>query len=312
MPAHWRLSALALFALALPLQAQHRHRVVISEAPDDVGSTIDTTVALSRGGTVDLTNVSGNITVVSWDRSEVKIHAVSDGGTLRLDASPSRVTLSEQSIDRDNRDTRYQVSMPSSARLLVRSISGDLDARAMSDVEAHTVSGAAAISDVPGHVTIETISGDVVVTHVGGGVRVGTVSGDVRTRKVTGEIAGQSVSGDLNFDDVVSSYLRAVTVSGTVHFTGPVDPKGRYEFRAHSGDIEVNFTGGSPDATMEIETFSGDIDTPCGLTLQPGSSERRGGRRGSFTVGHGDGAHFVIQTFSGDVSITGCRARGDK
>jgi hypothetical protein len=309
MSTPWRFAALALFTLALPLQAQHRHR---ADDPDELGSTIDTTVALSRGGTVDLTNVSGQITVVSWDREEVKIHAVSDGGRLNLDTSPSRVTLTEHAVSRAEGDTRYDVTMPSSARLLVQSISGDIRARAVNDVEAHTVSGNSDVSDIPGHVTIETIAGDIVVARIGGGARVGTVSGDIRATAVKGEIAGQSVSGDVTFDDVVSSYLRAVTVSGTLHFVGPVDPKGRYEFRSHSGEIELGFTGGSPNARLELETFSGDVDSACGLTLQPGGDESGTGRRGSFTIGTGNGARFIIQTFSGDVRITGCRARGEK
>ena len=39
--------------------------------------TLDTTVALSRSGSVDLQSFSGDITVVAWDRDEVKIHAKS-------------------------------------------------------------------------------------------------------------------------------------------------------------------------------------------------------------------------------------------
>ena len=110
---------------------------------------------------------------------------------------------------------------------------------------------------------------------------------------------------------MTSAFVRTETVSGDSHFTGPVDPKGRYEFHSHSGDVEVDLTGGGGDATLEVETYSGDLDTSCKMTLQPGGSGDRMGKRGIYTLGHGGGAHFILKTFSGDVHISGCRSHGD-
>jgi DUF4097 and DUF4098 domain-containing protein YvlB len=125
-------------------------------------------------------------------------------------------------------------------------------------------------------------------------------------------VSAQSVSGDVVLQDVTSSFVRSETVSGEVHFTGPVDPKGRYEFHSHSGDVDLDLTGGAGNATLEVETYSGDLETGCAMTLQPGGRGDRMGKRGTLTMGDGGGAHFVLKTFSGDVHIRGCRSHGDK
>jgi len=158
---------------------------------------------------------------------------------------------------------------------------------------------------------LETISGDLSVTNASAGLHASSVSGNVEARKITGEVSAQSVSGDVVLDDVTSSYVRTETVSGEVRFTGPVDPKGRYEFHSHSGDVDLDLTGGAGNATLEVETYSGDLETGCSMTLQPGGRGDRMGKRGTLTMGNGSGAHFILKTFSGDVHIRGCRSHGD-
>ena len=316
MPAPWRLAATLALVVALPLQAQHHERRTATEEFNDAGSRIDTTIALSRGALVDLSSFSGDIKVSSWDRDEVKIHA-SSRGRLRLDSSPSRVSLVESPYrgeyeDGDNDHFGYEITMPKSGRLLARSVSGDITLRDVSDVESHTVSGGIEVTNIANRANLESVSGDVTATKVGAGLRANSVSGEIHATSISGEIAGQSVSGDIVLDDVSSSFVRTETVSGEIHFSGPVDPKGRYEFHSHSGDIDLGLTSGGSDATLYVETYSGDLESGCAMTLQPGGSGSRMGKRGTFTLGNGGGAHFSIQTFSGDVHITGCRSHGEK
>ena len=166
--------------------------------------------------------------------------------------------------------------------------------------------------NIASHASLETVSGDLSVTNVSAGLRASSVSGDVTARKITGEVSAQSVSGDVVLEDVTSAYVRSETVSGEVHFSGPVDPKGRYEFHSHSGDVDLDLTGGAGNATLEVETYSGDLETGCSMTLQPGGRGDRMGKRGTLTMGNGGGAHFVLKTFSGDVHIRGCRSHGDR
>lgn len=320
MPATWRLAAIAFLVVAIPAQAQHRNSKSHRDDRDrdnDVEFKLDTTVAFSRTGTVDLQSFSGDVTVVSWDRDEVKIHARSNG-IVRFDSSPSRVSLVESPRGRDEEDDndennqRFEITMPKNARLLVRTLSGDVKLRDVADVEAHSVSGDVDAANVASHAVLETVSGDLTANNVAGGLRANTVSGDLHARQITGEVSAQSVSGDIVLESVTSAYVRGETVSGELQFSGPVDPKGRYEFHSHSGDVNLDLTGGGGNATLEVETYSGDLDAGCSLTMQPGARGERMGKRGTFTMGNGGGAHFILKTFSGDVHITGCRSHGDK
>jgi hypothetical protein len=313
----WRLATLAALVVAIPLQAQHRNRKSHRDYSDQREVTIDTTVAMSRSGTVDLQSYSSDITVTAWDRDQVKVHGVSHS-EIQFNASPSHVSLLENpendegDEDDGDRHIGFEISVPKGARLVMRTISGDIRVSDVADLEAHSVSGDLNATNIASHAVLETVSGDLTVAKAAAGLRATTVSGDLKATQITGEVSAQSVSGDVVLDDVTSSSVRSATVSGEVHFTGPVDPKGRYEFQSHSGDVDLDVTGGGGDATLEVETYSGDLDTGCSMTMQPGRGGDRMGKRGTFTIGRGGGAHFVLKTFSGDVHIRGCRSHGDK
>lgn len=295
MGRRWIIAAMGGLLAAAPLAAQNAHR---GESSDEFRSRLDTTITTSRDATVDLSLVSGEIHVTSWNRDAVKIEASSEHGILRLDATASRVTLDVRSERGELGDTRYQVTVPATARVITRSVSGDIDSRGGSEVEAHSVSGDITLADATGRTRIETVSGTVRASHVGNGLRVDAVSGDLTLSDITGDVDVQTVSGEIGLDRVRSSYVRTETVSGDTHFTGTLDPKGRYDFHSHSGDIRLTIPPGG--ASFEVETFSGDISSDYEMTLRPNARGDR--KRMEFTIG-GGGARVSADTFSGDVII---------
>src|ERR1051325_2121323 len=52
---------------------------------------LDTTFAFDRRGSVSVSATSGEIIVTGWARDEIRIHATSERGSIRLHAAPSRV-----------------------------------------------------------------------------------------------------------------------------------------------------------------------------------------------------------------------------
>jgi DUF4097 and DUF4098 domain-containing protein YvlB len=292
--------ALAALLIASPLAAQ-KHRD--PDEDEDYRSRIDTTVTIDKTGTVDLSLTSGEIIVKSWDKGSVQVRAWSERGLLRLDASSARVSLSVRSERGGMGDTHYEVTIPAGARLSTHSVSGDITTTGGSEVEARSVSGDITTETVSGRATLESVSGTVKATSVKGGIRANAVSGDVILEDITGEVDAQTVSGEIDLRSINSSYISTETVSGDLTFDGKVDPKGRYEFHAHSGDIRISLPSGLPGATFSVETFSGEIDSRCRMTLQP--SQEHGHKRLEFTLGNG-GPRFTIETFSGDVRIDGC------
>ncbi|HKG92388.1 MAG TPA: DUF4097 family beta strand repeat-containing protein [Gemmatimonadaceae bacterium] len=276
----------------------------------DAESRVDTTVALDRRGVVDLSLVAGEINVTGWDRSEVRVRAYSERGVLHLEASTMRVALSARSSRGRMGDTRYEVTVPTGVRVLMRGTSADLSARGVrGEVEASSTSGDIVVSDATERVTLETVSGDIQGSRLGGEVRAKSVSGDLDLDGVNGDIDAETVSGTISIPEAQTKILRAETVSGEISYNGTIAPDGRYTFRSHSGSLRLAMPAGA-GARLSLGTFSGSIESEFPITLEPG--ERHGTpRRFEFTVEKG-GASVSLETFSGDITLERARTRSAK
>jgi DUF4097 and DUF4098 domain-containing protein YvlB len=272
-----------------------------------VRTQIDTTVRLDRGGTVDLSLISGKIRVTGWDRPEVKISASIESGMLRFDANSSRVSLSVEESDDSGRrrrhdvgDARYDVSVPRGVRLILEGVSGDIIATgSQGEIEATSVSGDVDVANGIREVSAESVSGSVHAAEVNGNLRAETVSGDVRAESITGNLEATSVSGNVRLVGAQSKDVRTETVSGDIVYSGSIDAGGRYSFESHSGTLRLNIPRGT-GAQFTVETFSGDVTTDFPVKI-PARSGRSEGRM-EFTLGDGR-ARVTAQTFSGRIVI---------
>ena len=129
----------------------------------------------------------------------------------------------------------------------------------------------------------------------------------------------QTISGDLLLADTACDRVLAKSVSGDLQFGGPLAKAGRYEFNTHSGDVRLAVQGSiglrdhrpTASAASSAPTFQlvgpqGDAaPTPAG-----DDDRQHGPRRQELRGTFGDGsALVVVQTFSGDVLVTGGAAR---
>ena len=269
---------------------------------------IDTTVRLDRGGSVDLSIISGRIRVTGWDRSDVKISATIEDGYLRFSANSSRVTLG---VDDEGRrghhnnhigDARYEVSVPRGARLILEAVSGDVSAKgSQGEIEASSVSGDVDVTDGVRTVSAESVSGSVHAAQIKGDLRAETVSGDLRAESVSGSVEASSVSGDIRLVDIQSKDVRTETVSGSITYTGTIEPSGSYGFESHSGTIRLNIPRNA-GARFSVETFSGGVSADVPITIPPNPRGRNDEGHKEFTIGDGR-AKVTAQTFSGEIVI---------
>src|SRR5437868_5681609 len=85
----WLFSALLVAFGSTSAAAQHGRR----DYDRDYRSSVDTTFSFDRRGQVSLTLGAGDIVVTGWSRDQIRIHATSDNGGVRLaraaHASPS-------------------------------------------------------------------------------------------------------------------------------------------------------------------------------------------------------------------------------
>jgi len=269
---------------------------------------IDTTVRLDRGGSVDLSIISGRIRVTGWDRSDVKISATIEDGYLRFSANSSRVTLGVDDEGRRGRhnnhigDARYEVSVPRGARLILEAVSGDVSAKgSQGEIEASSVSGDVDVSDGVRTVSVESVSGSAHAAQVNGNLRAETVSGDLRVENVTGDVEASTVSGEIRLIGIQSKDVRTESVSGSLTYTGTIEPTGRYGFESHSGTINLNIPRNA-GAQFSVETFSGGVNADFPITIPPNTRGRN--REGHMELTIGDGrARVTAQTFSGEIVI---------
>jgi len=272
---------------------------------------VDTTFTFDRGGSVRLGIVSGEIRVVAGSANEVRIVATIERGRFETSFSRSSVSIEARSVNGRMGATRIEMTVPVGTRLRANSVSGDVTVRGtQAEVEVSAVSGDVTIEDAANSVHVGAVSGDLQVTTVRGRVELSTVSGELRVRGVEGDLGAESVSGSIDVRDARVRTLRTQSVSGDVTYDGAFARDGDYRFNSHSGSILFSLPANA-GADLEMETFSGRISSDFPVTLQPGESVGRRGRRMQFTLGAG-GTRISAETFSGNITIRRSAARDNE
>jgi DUF4097 and DUF4098 domain-containing protein YvlB len=261
---------------------------------------IDQTIPSSATGQVEITNVSGSIRVIAWDRNEIRVTGTLGRGTERLaveggrDRTTIRVVIPQNS--RNVRETELEVRVPARKDVTVRGVSASVEVEGVTGgVSASSTSGDVSVTGSPRLVSANSTSGGVeldvntrtVRAHTTSGdisiagrvqesVEVNSTSGDVEVTGSVPEVSSETVSGNLSISGV-SRRASAATVSGSVSIE---DATVQFlSFESVSG--ELHFSGNLlPGAAVNAESHSGDI------TLQlPGNTA----------------VDFKLNTFSGDI-----------
>jgi DUF4097 and DUF4098 domain-containing protein YvlB len=309
-----RFAAVTTFALATAVvsdaSAQQNRRRATNNGYE---SRIDTTFAFDKNGSVNLTQMSGDIIVAGWSRNEVRVRATSDDDNIRLSGSSSRLSL-EVGGTRRHSDARFEVSVPYGVRVTAQTMSGDISIRGTrGPVEAHAQNGDVDVDEVTTRLEISSLSGDVTAHNVNGDVAINSTNGEVRLSDVHGAVDVSSVSGDVDLRGITAKTVRAKTMSGDVRFGGVIDPAGRYDLVSHSGDIGLRIPRDA-SAQLTVSTWSGTIDSEFPITLKPGdhSISVTKTKRYTFEIGAG-GARITVEAFSGDITISSSgRSGGDR
>ncbi len=178
-----------------------------------------------------------------------------------------------------------------SASIRVSEVNGQL--------ELETVSGEVTVDGSPTSADVETVSGNIEVSGSQTRIFAESVSGTIELSGVAERVEAATVSGSIEVgaSNIESGHFEAV--SGSVHFTGALSPGARLSAESHSGNVVLNlpadtsasfqietfsgninngfgggeaertsryapgkrldFTLGSGDAQVRIETFSGSV-----------------------------------------------------
>jgi DUF4097 and DUF4098 domain-containing protein YvlB len=293
-------------------RGRDRDEEYVSQGP----TRIDTTVSLGRDGSVDLSLVSGDITVTSWGRGEVQVRGSSERLPLRFEHSGGRVRVWVPQVRTRNRSSgeqRLEVVVPVGTRVQAQSVSGDVRVHGVrGELEAGSVSGDVDVQDAVRRVLLNSVSGSVKASNLDGEVRANAVSGEVVLDDVSGDVNAESVSGEVSVRRARTSRLRMQSVSGELTYDGTIARDGRYELTSHSGEIHLALPS-DVGASLSLRTFSGSFDSDFDLTMRADGRDgsgrsSRNDRRMDFTLG-GGGATIVAETFSGSIKIARAGSR---
>ena len=292
-------SFIALAALLLAPLAWADEQPVDKRAPAD------------PQGEVEVSNVSGNVSISGWERNEVQVTGTLGEGIELLEfvSEPKRTIIRVKHKDErrhhSDSDADLSIRVPAGSRLNVNTVSAEISVtRVSGEQRLQSVSGDVS-SEIAGEdVEAKTVSGGVVLRGEGKAavVTVTTVSGDAQVRRAAGEIIANSVSGSLNLDLEQIARARVHTTSGDAELEGPLARDARVEAETISGELTLDFKQ-PVNAEFEIESFSGEINNCFGPKAKP-KSEYGPGSELHFKQGDGS-ARVRLQSLSGDIHLCG-------
>jgi DUF4097 and DUF4098 domain-containing protein YvlB len=263
----------------------------------------DTAVTLDRGGSVSISVYSGHVNVIGVSSSQVKVHGLVDRGEVRFDAHSGSVRVQVEPEERHGAgNADLDLTVPIGTRVQIDGFSAPYSVKGVKgEVKLESMSGNTEVSDAVGTVSIETVSGNISASNIDGDLRATAVSGRLDISNVNGDVESESVSGHIWITGAKSKSVGAETVSGSVSYTGTVDPTGTYTFKTNSGRITLAVP---PDigATVSLETFNGNVDSDFPVTLGSGTNRIGHDSKFEFKIGSGR-ARIILETFSGNIRI---------
>ncbi len=263
-----------------------------------VAPQTDTTFSVQPGARLEIRNTGGDLVVRTWDRDAVRIEAEHSSRTyVEVRNSGSVVRVQARSSLGPANIVDYRITVPASMSLDFSGMHSDVSVDGVqADVSVTTVQGDVTIRGGRGSVSARSVQGTVIVENSQGQIKASSTSDDVRVVDASGDVSAETVSGDIYLERIRSSRVDAGTVSGDVYYDGAIQPRGRYSFVTHSGDVIASVQEGA-DVTVSVGTLNGDLSASFPL---PTRDDR--GRRITFTLGSGS-ARLELETFSGDVEL---------
>ena len=281
------------------------------------------TLAIGPNGTLVLRNVAGDITVTAGTGRSATVEATrrSRGRTdadaklglervkIEVDHRGERATVTARYPEDERRppyavSTSYVVTAPAGTMLTIATLAGNVSVKEIKgDVNGTVTSGNLTVAGSRVSV-LKTLSGNLTVTDgdAESAMELSTLNGIIRLERAKAKrLSISALSGDIVARDVETATATITNTSGDIEYAGTVAKGGRYEIRAHSGDVRVVVPKGGFD--VSARTFSGRITADAALGLQPTSQNLARSSALKGTVGDGS-ASLDVSTFSGDVTIS--------
>jgi hypothetical protein len=260
-------------------------------------SETDTTITVTPGTRLKLDNQGGDILIHTWEKNQVRIQASHSRRThVEIRHSGAVLSLDAEADRGPSNMVDYELTVPawmpldlggmyatvtiegSKAPITVQTLEGDIDVKGGAEsVKLSTTSGKLKLSGARGRIELNSTSDDIEASDLQGDIHAETVSGDISLRRVDAKsVEVEAVSGDLIYDGriVDGGSYSFLTHSGDISVSIPEGANATIATAVGSGDVRASFTLpateragrrrqtyrlGSGSASVELETFSGDV-----------------------------------------------------
>lgn len=259
-------------------------------------------VDAEAGGTVEIENIAGSVTITGWDHHRIEVTGVLSRGVedLEIETRSRRVEIEVDQGSRHAGSAELEIRLPKGSRVRIDTVSADVHISGVDGtIEVESVSGSVDVEGRPASVDVETVSGSIDIESVVTRARIETVAGRVRLHGGR-EIEIATVSGSIQLEDMNQvERVDLEAVSGSIDFAGSLAKRGEISISSHNGSIDIALPA-TTSARFKVSSFSGRIDNELG---PPAKRERFSpSREVEFSIGSGD-AQVRIESFSGGVAL---------
>ena len=231
-------------------------------APDVLtkARTFDLAKEVEGTGLIRISNVSGSLRIVGWDKNVVKVSGKLGDNVQGVDFTVTgRETVVKVRYPKsaDCRGAWLTIKVPHKAKLKVNTVSAALTiVECQGGIEANTVNGTQVMYKVDGPIKAKTINGGLRVSGGSGLIDVDTTSGRVDLHYCQGKVLVNTVSGRVDVTSEQINELKVKTTSGTINYRGGFLAKGSYDFKSVSGHIHLRLPDGTK-ANFTTKSMSG-------------------------------------------------------
>lgn len=211
---------------------------------------VERIVPLAAGGTFEIENRNGSITIETWSEGSVRI--------LAEKKAKSEEALRDIEIAIDESEGRVRVETIHHRRRGRGSVSYRVRVPTDANVEARTANGAVSVRDVRGRVAAHSTNGSLKVEDIAGDIEATTTNGSIRasyTQVGDGSHRFETTNGSVRIylPPGARGDVDAQTVNGSITTDFPVTVT-----RTSRRSLRGSFGGGGP-GRFEIETVNGSV-----------------------------------------------------
>jgi DUF4097 and DUF4098 domain-containing protein YvlB len=292
------------------------------------GEKIDKSLDFVDGGSIDISNLNGQVRLTPWDAKSVKVTGeVGDyAQKLIFDRTGNRIRIAVQAKEnfrsQSGSGDDLVISVPRSSNVSYSAVNSRFDAGELAgELTVNTVNGGVTVASNQGRLKATTVNGPLTIDHVKGDLEVHSVNGEVR---VKGSTAGygtfstvnghldiscscdamqvSAVNGNVDVNTVGVQDLNLSSVSGNSRVRLGLKKGGTVNATTVNGHVTLSFID-DPSAYFSIRgrhmgTIVNDLTDDKPVEERPG-----GGAHLQFTHLNGDGK-VSVTTVAGHVTLT--------